>query len=435
VQTNLVSDDIHFTPAQVQDPNLVNPWGLAASPTGAWWVANEGTGTSTLYNTSNPTASVVPLVVNVPPAAPTGIVYNGGGGFNVSENGTTGSSVFVFATAAGTICGWNPGVDPTNGIVAVPSQGGLYLGLAIATNSHGDSRLYAADFLHNTIDVYDQNFQPVTSLPGNFTDSQLPGNYHAFNIQAINNRLYVEYAPADKVLAGTADPGDGAIDVYNADGQLQQRLVLPHDTHLNQPWAVAIASPNFGKFSNDLLVGEFGNGHISAFNPHNGRFVGELTDTNDQPIAIRHLWGLAFGNGGAAGPTNTLYFTAGLTSHLAPGNDPFHGLFGSLRVARNDEAMMGMGSLPLLVSNNSVGNFSSQHGPPLDERSQMTGATKMVQVSDRQAMDQPINTLFGTDGNVSSQESRPERVALHLSTFIPIDTADTNFLESMVVDL
>jgi hypothetical protein len=165
----------------------------------------------------------------------------------------------------------------------------------------------------------------------------LPDDYHAFNIQAINNRLYVEYAPVDKVLAGTADPGDGAVDVFSADGRLTQRLILPHDPHLNQPWAIALTPPDFGSFSNDLLVGNFGDGHINAFNPHSGRFVGELKDAHHQPIAITHLWALAFGNGGTAGPTNTLYFTAGLTSHLAPGDAPFHGLFGSLQVAGHHE--------------------------------------------------------------------------------------------------
>jgi uncharacterized protein (TIGR03118 family) len=347
VQTNLVSDNTQFTPAQVQDPNLVNPWGLAASPTGDWWVANEGTGTSTLYDTSTSPASVNSLVVNIPanpsasllavPNSPTGTVYNTSGtGFDVSEtvNGVTtkGSSAFLFATVDGTISGWSPSVDRTHAIVGATSSGAAYTGLAIATDSQGDTLLYAANFAGG-IDVYNSNFQLVTTLAGSFTDPQLPSGYTPFNIQAINNQLYVEYAPVGKVLAGTAGAGDGAVDVYNADGQLQQRLLLPGNTHLNDPWAVAMAPSNFGGFSNDLLVGDFGNGHIEAFNPTNGDFVGELQNADGQPIAITHLWALAFGNGGAAGPTNTLYFTAGLTSHLAPSNNPFHGLFGSLQVA------------------------------------------------------------------------------------------------------
>ena len=331
VQTNLVSDDIQFAPAQVQDPNLVNPWGLAASPTGTWWVANEGTVTSTMYDTSKPHVSVAPLLVNIPHDSPTGIVFNSGTGFKVSENGKTGPSTFLFANADGTISGWNPQVDGNHAMIGATNPGALYLGLATATDAHGKTRLYAADFAKGTIDVYDQNFQFVKNLSGKFTDAQLPGNYHPFNIQAINNRLYVEYAPADQVLAGKSGLGEGAVDVYNADGQLQEHLI--RQGQLNQPWAIAMAPSNFGSFSNDLLVGNFGDGHINAFDPKNGHFVGELNDANGQPIAITHLWGLAFGNGGEAGPKNTLYFTAGLSSHLAPSDAPFHGLFGSLQVA------------------------------------------------------------------------------------------------------
>ena len=341
MQTNLVSDDTQFAPAQVQDPNLVNPWGLAASATGEWWVANEGTGTSTLYKTSTSPLTSISLVASVPPSsassprgAPTGIVYNPGGGFEVSKNGKTGSSEFLFATADGTISGWSPSVDPTHSVVEATDPGAIYLGLAIATDRQGETLLYAADFAKGTIDVYNQGFQLVTTLAGNFTDPDLPAGYHPFNIQAINNRLYVEYAPIDDVLAGTAAPGEGAVDVYNADGQLQQGLVGPDDTHINQPWAIAKAPSKFGSFSHDLLVGNFGDGTINAFNPKNGHFVGELKNAKGQPIAITHLWGLAFGNGGAAGPKDTLYFTAGLTSHLAPSDNPFHGLFGSLKIAR-----------------------------------------------------------------------------------------------------
>jgi uncharacterized protein (TIGR03118 family) len=341
VQTNLVSDDTQFTPAQVQDPNLVNPWGLAASATGEWWVANEGTGTSTLYKTSTSALTTFSLVASVPASstgsphgAPTGIVYNPGGGFDVSENGKTGSSEFLFATADGTISGWSPSVDPAHAIVEATNPGAIYLGLAIAKDPQGETLLYAADFAKGNIDVYDQSFQLVTTLSGNFTDPNLPTGYSPFNIQTINNRLYVEYAPANDVLAGTAAPGEGAVDVYNADGQLQRSLIGPDDTHINQPWAIAKAPSNFGSFSRDLLVGNFGDGTINAFDPKNGHFVGELKKANGQPIAITHLWGLAFGNGGAAGPKDTLYFTAGLSSHLAPSDNPFHGLFGSLKIAR-----------------------------------------------------------------------------------------------------
>jgi uncharacterized protein (TIGR03118 family) len=294
VQTNLVSDNTQFTPAQVQDPNLVNPWGLAASATGAWWVANQGTGTSTLYNTSNPIATVNSLVVDIPanpdeglfaiPKSPTGTVYNNGGAntFDLTPNTPSTSSHFLFDTVDGTISGWSSG---NNATVMVHNQSAVYTGLAIATDAAGAPLLYAANFAGG-IDVYNSNFQLVTNLAGNFTDSDLPADYTPFNIQDIGNQLYVEYAPVDKVLAGKAVSGDGAVDVFNADGQLQQRLILPGNTHLNDPWAVAMAPGNFGSFSNDLLVGDFGNGHIEAFNPTSGQFVGELENANGQPISF-----------------------------------------------------------------------------------------------------------------------------------------------------
>ncbi|MGH7170907.1 MAG: TIGR03118 family protein [Gemmataceae bacterium] len=349
LQTNLVSDVPGL--AQVQDTNLVNPWGLAASPTGAWWVANEGTGTSTLYNTSTSPPAVESLVVSIPantgnplfaiPNSPTGIVYNTGGPntFDLTPNDASTSSHFLFDTLDGTISGWNSGTEAT---VMVQKDNAVYTGLAIATDSHGDPLLYAANFAQGTIEVYNQNFQSVTTLSSNaFTDSQLPAGYSPFNIQAINNKLYVEYAPVTPVLDGLTSPGTGAVDVYSSDGKLLQRLIPQGQAQLNEPWAVAMAPANYGCFSNDLLVGNFGNGQINAFNPKTGQFVGVLQDASGQPIAIPHLWGLEFGNGGAAGPTNTLYFTAGLTSHLAPSTVPFHGQFGSLTVAAGDEGHHG----------------------------------------------------------------------------------------------
>jgi uncharacterized protein (TIGR03118 family) len=342
VQTDLVSDIPGL--AQVTNPNSVNAWGLTASSGSPFWVSNQGTGTSTLYNTSQPQVQVVPLVVGIPPnpaddplpahGSPTGDVFNiSRAGFDVTANGKTGSSVFLFATTDGTISGWSPAVDRTHAIVGATNPGAVYTGLAIATDSGSDTMLYAADFAKNTIDVYDQNFHQVTALPGNFTDSKLPRDYRVFNVQAINNQLFVEYAPFDPATGGVAArPAGGAVDVYNTDGQLQQRLI--RHGHLNDPWGVAQAPANFGQFSNDLLVGNFGNGHINAFDPKTGHFVGELTGPNGQPITIQHLWALQFGNGGAAGPTNTLFFTAGLTSHFGgTSSQPPHGLFGSLQVA------------------------------------------------------------------------------------------------------
>ncbi len=339
VQTNLISDIPGL--AQITNANSVNAWGLVAGPTSPFWVANQGAGTSTLYNTSGPQTQVVPLVVNIPvnptdnpvPAhgSPTGIVFNTSGtGFDVSENGKSGSSVFLFATTDGVIAGWSPGVDRTNALIGAKNTGAVNTGLAIGTDSKGDTLLYAADFSKNTIDVYNQNFTLVTTLPGKFTDPNLPAGMRVFNVQNINGRLYVEYAPFDSATGGVLPgTGNGVIDVYNTDGQLQQRLIS--GGVLDDPWGVAMAPANFGAFSNDLLVGNFGSGNINAFNPKTGKFIGELTTSTGQPFDVQHLWALEFGNGSAAGPSNTLFFTAGLSSHFGSGSGTPHGLFGSLQ--------------------------------------------------------------------------------------------------------
>ncbi len=340
LQTNLVSDVPGL--AQITDANGVNAWGLTAGPTSPFWVSNQGTGTSTLYNTSSPLPQVVPLVVGIPPnpndtplpahGSPTGDVFNidPAGGFVVSEGAKSGPSVFLFATTDGNIDGWSPGVDRTHALIGATHAGAVYTGLAIGKDANGDTLLYAADFAHNAIDVYDSNFQPVTTLKGDFTDPNLPAGYRVFNVQAVNNQLYVEYAPFDPATGGVLPgAGNGLVDVYNADGQLRQELI--RGGRLNDPWGVALAPANFGAFSDDLLVGNFGGGNINAFNPTTGKFVGELKTAAGKPFEVEHLWALEFGNGSAAGPTNTLFFTAGLTSHFGAGTGTPHGLFGSLQ--------------------------------------------------------------------------------------------------------
>jgi uncharacterized protein (TIGR03118 family) len=339
VQTNLVSDIPGF--AATTDGHLINPWGLVAPPGGPWWVSNQGTGTSTLYNGqgvpqppgTNPPLS--PLIVTIPNASstssphgsPTGIVFNTAKtGFNVTENGKTGSSVFLFATLDGTISGWSPGVDRTNAIIGVTKIGAVFTGLAIGTDANGDTLLYAVDNKGAAIDVYNQSFQQVTNLKGNFTDPNLPSNFKPFNIQNINGQLYVEYEQFDPVTGKAVNlPGSGIVDVYSTDGVLQNRLISNDPSnHLSDPWGVTLAPSDFGAFSNDLLVGNFGDGHINAFNPTTGQWLGTLTTSSGQPFEQDHLWSLQFGNNGGAGPANTLFFTAGI-------NNEKDGLFGSLQ--------------------------------------------------------------------------------------------------------
>jgi uncharacterized protein (TIGR03118 family) len=327
VQTNLVSDIPGL--AQVTDPNLLNPWGLTASSNSPFWVANNVSGTATLYNGQG---GIVPLVVNIPTntpgivGSPTGTVFNTlGSGFNVSEtvDGTTktGSSAFLFDTEDGIIAGWSPGVDRANALIAVNNPGAGYTGLAIGTDSAGQTLLYAANFVQGTIEVFDQNFQAVTSsLAGSFQDAQIPAGYAPFNIQNLNGQLYVEYAQFAR------GAGNGFVDVYSTDGVLEQRLV--QQGVLNAPWGVTIAPSNFGSLSNDLLVGNFGDGQINAFDPNSGQFLGQVTLGNGQPFQEGNLWALQFGNGSGSGATNTLYFTAGIRGQQ-------HGLFGSLQALPN----------------------------------------------------------------------------------------------------
>ncbi len=342
LQTNLVSNVDGM--AAHTDALLTNSWGLAYGPTSPFWVSDNTSGKSTLYDGQGdpfppPGPTSQPLQVTIPGAtagatgSPTGTVFNtAGSGFSVSETtGTTtktGSSVFLFATLDGTISGWSPSVDRNNAIIAEHDANASYTGLAFGTDSIGRNLLYAADFAEGTIDVFNSSFQ-ATTVSGGFIDHQLPRGYSPFNIQNLGGHLFVAYAQMDPHNPGEdlPGPGHGVIDEFNSDGVLQMRLV----THgpLSSPWGMALAPSNFGAFSNDLLVGNNGNGMINAFNPHTGALVGTMKDAQGNPIVINDLWALKFGNGGTAGPTNTLFFTGILTgSQFTEENS---GLFGSLQ--------------------------------------------------------------------------------------------------------
>jgi len=319
-QTNLVSDIPGL--AATTDPSLVNAWGIAFSPASPVWINDNGTGLATLYTG---TGSIVPLVVTIPPppggsgSAPTGIVFNGGGAFNVTENNVSGSSLFIFATEDGTISGWSPGVDLFNAVLAVDNSGSaaVYKGLAIGTTSNG-SFIYANNFRSGSVEMYDSNFTWVK----NFTDTDLPPGYAPFGIQNINGKLYVTFAKQDEAKHDdVAGPGHGFLDVFDLDGNKLKRLISHGE--LNSPWGLALAPANFGKFSGDLLVGNFGNGHINAFRITDGGARGHMLRPNGRPLVIDGLWGLKFGNDAAAGPSKTLLFTAGP-------NDEADGLFGKI---------------------------------------------------------------------------------------------------------
>ena len=308
--------------AAVLDPDLVNGWGLVASGTSPWWVSDNGTSRSTLYNGN--TNAKLGLVVSVP-GAPTGIVFNGATDFKVDAGTGLVAARFIFATDDGQIAGWN-GVG-TNAISAATTADAVYLGLAIGS-SGGANYLYAANFAGGRIDVFNGTFGDGSgALAGDFTDPGLPSGYAPFNIQNIGGELLVAYAmqnPAepDEELAGE---GFGFVSAFGTDGTFHGRIASGGE--LNAPWGLAMAPSSFGKFGGDLLVGNFGDGRIHAFrNGDNGwEDHGVLKGTDHRPIEIDGLWGLITGDPGAGG-VDSVWFAAGP-------DDESHGLLGTLRAS------------------------------------------------------------------------------------------------------
>jgi uncharacterized protein (TIGR03118 family) len=316
----LVSDS-STTAAAGTDASLVNGWGLSAGPTTPWWAANNGTNTSTLYSG---TGAKVALTVSVA-GAPTGTVFNGNAAdFVVSQNGKSGFARFLFATEGGTILGWTPAVNAAAAVVGADrsSVGAVYKGLAVASD-----RLYATDFHNGRIDVFDASFKPVTTA-GGFKDAKVAKGFAPFGIQALGGNIFVTYAKQDAARKDDVPvPGQAYVDEFTPDGQLVARVVNSgkKNAPLNAPWGLAMAPTDFSVFGGDLLVGNFGNGRISAYTQRGATWVykGQLRLADGTPIAIDGLWAIAFGNGSAAGPTNTLYFLSG------PGQEK-HGLYGSI---------------------------------------------------------------------------------------------------------
>ena len=313
-QHNLVSDGT--IPADHVDSDLVNPWGVAFNPNGFVWVANGHTGTSTLYDglgVKSPAAS--PLVVTIPAApgsaelgSPTGIVFSSSNDFAVTSGTKTGPSRFIFATEDGVIAGWAPTVDGTHAILGWATPNAIYKGLALASAGTGNF-LYATDFHGGKIDVFDKSFHP-SSVPGGFKDPLIPPGYAPFGIQNLGGDLYVTYAKQDDTRHdNVSGRGFGYVSVFTANGQLI-RHIAPQG-QLNAPWGLALAPAEFGEFSNRLLVGNFGDGAILAFDLHSGRYVGKLRKGDGKPLKIDGLWGLQFGNGLLNQGVGSLYFAAG----------------------------------------------------------------------------------------------------------------------------
>jgi uncharacterized protein (TIGR03118 family) len=352
-QVNLVANKSGVAP--VTDPNLVNPWGLSRTSGSPWWISDNGTGLSTLYNGAG---AINPLVVTIPKANPNDKTFPTGTPTGTIANSSTtdfllapgAPAAFLFSTIDGTISAWNPSVGVAPGsappsthatIVFKATDGSSYTGLTSAT-INGKRYLYAANFNKGTVDVFDNGFHKVTLQPnrdgdsnrdGNrdgdrddraFNDNQLPPNFVPFNVQTIGNDIVVTFALHQEGNPRETDgPGLGYVDIFSSDGQILRRL--EHGDWLNAPWGVALAPLDFGAFSHDLLVGQFagggttpGSGTIAAYDLSTGKFLGLVQDSTGKPLAINGLWALSPANSAAAGsydsagaPDAELYFTAG----------------------------------------------------------------------------------------------------------------------------
>lgn len=334
LQKNLVSN----LPgkADVTDTNLVNPWGLSRGSTSPWWVADNGTGLSTLYGA---TGNIVPLVVAIPPSdpnvsstgTPTGTVFNGSVEFEIKKGMP---AIFLFVSEDGVISGWNPGVQPTSAVILVNQKTkSVFKGATIAT-LNGAQRgthnyLYVADFRQGKVEIFDSNFKRSSLLESQFANHSIPAGYAPFNVQNIGGSIYVAYAKQNAEKHDEVDgAGLGFVNVYSTTGELLRQF--ERGKWFNGPWGLVQAPSDFGPYSHYILVGNFGSGQIAAFDPVTGKFQDFMRDAKSMPLWIDGLWGLSFGNDAVAGPATTLFFSAG-------SNHEQGGLFGSLTALKNPQ--------------------------------------------------------------------------------------------------
>ena len=316
-QTNLTSDTVGV--AANVDPNLVNPWGIAFFPNNPFWIADNNSGFTTLYNASGMNVGSFPVpaaAANTGQSTPTGIVANiAGTGFAV--NGKPG--LFIFDSEDGAITSWN-GSDPVTIKVDNSRAGAVYKGLALITNA-GGAFLLAANFNSGAVEVYDNLFN-VAHLAGTFTDPNLPSGFAPFGIHVINSQVLVTYAMQDQAKHDPVhQAGAGYVDLFDVNGNFLQRLVS--QGNLNAPWGATIPPAGFGAFGGKLLIGNFGDGTINAFDPTAGTFIDQVKDSSGAVITNASLWDMVFGGGGTSGDPNTLYITAGLSNEQ-------HGLFAAI---------------------------------------------------------------------------------------------------------
>ncbi len=362
VQTNLISDG--SVAAAHTDPNLINPWGLSIGKD--LWIDSPGSGLSLVtdaqgapsFNVAVPAGST-----SAPHGSPAGTVFNGDSKSFVLPSGA--AAIFLFGTLDGTIAGWNPSAPAAVTVVNNSGNKAAYTDIAIDTNSTG-TFLLAANFAAGTVDVFDATFK-ATHLAGSFADPQMPAGFNPFAVHAIGGNIYVDYAQLNtsngREVVGA---GLGYVDVFDADGNLVQRAIS--QGVLNAPWGMALAPATFGKFANDLLVGNFGDGTINAFDPKTFSLVGTLSDEAGAPLVNSGLWEIVFGKGSGAtttlqGDPNTLYIAAGinegkggLVAALAPSTQTGAGDF-SLSAAQSSLTVTAGSSSSVQLSLAGSGNF------------------------------------------------------------------------------
>ena len=303
--TKLVADQA-LAGATTTDVNLVNPWGLAYGPTTDFWLANQGTATTTAYDGLGhmPTVPILvsdPTISGSAEGGPTGAVFNG------TATNFLGDE-FIFASLDGSISGWSTGVSTTRRVDHSGSHA-VYTGLTLGINGT-TTQLFAANLMAGTVDVFDTAYAPVSLGSGAFVDPTLPANYAPYNVQVLAGKLYVTYAQhAAGALRETPGAGLGYVSQFNLDGTFVKRIASAG--LLNAPWGLAIAPPAFGTYGGTLLVGNFGDGHITVFDLATATAMGQIPDATGSPLTIPGLWGLAFGNGASAGVSTQLYVTAG----------------------------------------------------------------------------------------------------------------------------
>lgn len=314
--TNLVTDDPGAHPATLTDPGLKNAWGLSYSPTSPFWISSNGVGVAQLYrvNPATQAPTKIGLTVAIPgDGSVTGQVFN-----SLNGTGAFNRDLFLFVSEDGTVSGWKAGT--TAEVLAVASGSNVYKGSAFAS-VEGEGYLYAANFSAGTIDVY-KGTVAAPALTGTFLDPNLPAGYAPFNIQNLGDTLYVTYAQQDAQKHDEiAGAGLGFVDSYDLNGNLIDRVATGGT--LDAPWGLAIAPSSFGAMAGALLVGNFGDGRINAFDATTHAFLGQVLGATGQPLTIDGLWALSPGNGVGAGSSQMLYFTAGP-------NEESHGLFGVL---------------------------------------------------------------------------------------------------------